>query len=624
MELSEKAQKIFNLKYSRPNESWEQASWRVANYIASAEKSYGKSEKEILEVATTYYQMISNLHFIPGGRILANAGTGIKSMMNCFVLGLEDSRSSIYQTLKDAAEIFAHGGGCGYDFSNIREEGSTITTTGGKASGPLSFMTLFDQTGEVIQQASRRGAQMGMLSVHHPDVLKFIDFKSSLNSRNTRLVNEYQTNLHMAGKTVSSLPVLEKTLLDDQLTHFNLSVILDDLFMEKVEDDLEWNLEGKDIKQTIYARDLLTKIATRAWESGDPGLFFIDRVNKDNVVPYLGKLSCTNPCGEVPLLSNEACCLGSINLHSLYDPSTEGLDIELLEFLVRNSIRFLDDVQEISELPLKQVNYMCKGLRRLGLGVFGLADLLAELELAYDSKEAKDLANYLSWLINFFAWQESIDMAKEYGTFSLYEKDSVNLEPIIRVLNNSQYNPYTFDLTDLETYGVRNVSVTSIAPTGTIAILAGLNSGIEPYFALAYKRNITEGVGNIAKDYLVEVNPILFKKLKKYGMDDETISKVKDHIMHTGEISSFEGVPDKLVKVFKTASEINWKDHVDMQANWQNWISNAVSKTINLPNESTIDDIYNAYLYAWHEGVKGLTCYRDGSKMFQILVKAKK
>lgn len=851
MELSEKANKIFKMKYaSKPDETWEEACWRVALHVAKAEKQYGKSEEEVLKVAIKFYQLISNMYFLPGGRILANSGTGIKNLFNCFVLPIEDSRKSIYGALANAAEIFAHGGGVGYNFSHVREEGALINSTRGDASGPLSFMTLFDQTGEVIQQASRRGAQIGLLNDSHPDIKKFIGFKSTTNSRNTRLMEDYDRNLKRINEKLKETKyhkVLRKTLLDDQLTHFNISVGVSNKFMNAALENKEWELISPstgEVKNSINAKDLLYDIANLAWESGDPGVFFLDRANEDNVVPYVGNIEATNPCvtgdtkiltvyegavsfkeladrkedvlvfawspetklpvvrimneprltrekahilevefdsglkvrctddhnfysfrgykvkakdlkrgqairafsasippdghlrahgfvhnkakhqyvarmvwecfhgkiegdqilhhidfdklnnklenlelltnsshnslhypmrkdggftrwknhkvvsvtdagyedvyngtvddvhtyviadpspvhgvmsgiisancGEVPLLNGESCNLASINLKKFFNDGA--IDFDALEYTVRTVVRFLDNVHDISETPIDSINEMNKGLRRLGVGIMGFSDLLAELELAYDSDEARNLANYLSWFISFMAWQESIDLAREKGPFSYYDKDKVNLHIVEKTLN-SRYNPYKFNMDEIRETGLRNVSVTSIAPTGTIALIAGVNSGIEPFFSLAYKRNITEGIGNIAKDFVIEINPVLFEKLKGYNYSEDTIENIKNYIVEHGDLKDCPEIPVRMKLAFTTAPQVLWSDHILMQASWQEFVSNAVSKTINCPNETTKEDIYDMYLFMWQSGLKGGTVYRDGSKSFQILEK---
>jgi len=557
-ELSPTAEKIFKLKYSLGGkEDWEGAAARVALYVAQAEP-----EEERLFYISEFCRMIYEKSFLPGGRILANAGSGIKNLMNCFVLPVDDSREGIYGTLKDAAEVFAWGGGVGYNFSRIRPEGSFVKTTKGKASGPLSFMSLYDQTGEVISQASRRGAQMGILNVEHPDIVKFINFKNKLNSRNARLLEEYKRNLDRKGLDIDGEPyfnILAKTLADDQLTHFNVSVGLSDAFMGQLDSDSLWD-------KTHTPAQIMRIIATNAWLSGDPGIFFIDKANDDSMVPYLGRIEATNPCGEVPLLPYEACCLGSINLPNFNEGDI--FDWNYLAQVVHLAVRFLDDVQELNETPVEKINAATRATRRLGLGVMGLADLLAERKLSYDSDEAREFCDTLAWFIGKEAWLESMNLAEEKGAFPAFNPYEVNWKLI--------------DKFNLERRPVRNVSITSIAPTGTIALIADVNSGIEPYFAHNYSRNLTEGVGNTATETIKQ-------------------SSISDTV--------------------KTAHEINWQDHIKMQETWQRWTDNAVSKTINMHNDASIDDIINAYNLAWKSGLKGITIYRDGSKLFQILNK---
>jgi len=612
--LTEKAEKIFKLKYAQPGEDWAKACWRVASHIASVEPDKEKYEK-------IFFEMIYNLAFLPGGRVLANAGTGIKNLLNCFVLPVEDSRVSIYDTLKNAAEVFAHGGGVGYNFSNVREEGATIYSTGGKASGPISFMSLFDQTGEVIQQASRRGAQLGCLDVDHPDILKFINFKSTPNHKNARLLEEYKRNLEMNGldkKGTKYFKVLEKTLQDDQLSHFNISVMVTDDFMTRAIENTDYDLISRydgSVVKTLKSKDVLELMAKMTWESGDPGILFYDRTNLDNMVPYLGDLRSTNPCGEVPLLPYEPCCLGSINLHSVYVEEGNRVDFEKLEFLVRNAVRFLDDVQEVTELPIPEINKWSKGLRRLGLGVMGWADLLAELGLPYDSEDAKNFGKFISWFISFFGWLESINLAEERGTFPFYDADKVDLYVVEKSLN-SEFNPHKFNMDDVRKHGVRNVAITSIAPTGTIALLAGVNSGIEPFFALAYKRNLTNGIGNTATDFVIEVNPILKKKLIKYEIPEE---EILNDVYNSGSLLELEKIPEKLKAQLRTSHEISPENHVDMQAAWQTYVDNSISKTVNMPEESTVKDIEDIFIYMWNNNLKGGTVYRNNSKTFQIL-----
>ena len=618
MKLNKTAQKIFDLKYSLGGkETWEQGCYRVADYISNAEEN----KEEYLQ---RFFNIIYNKNFIPGGRILANSGTSIKNLMNCLVLDIEDSRNGIYKTLGEAAELFASGYGIGYNFSKIREKGSTVQGTGGSASGPLSFMSMFDQTGEVISQASRRGAQIGFLDIDHPDIEKYITFKSSLMDRNARILEEYVRNLSRNGLNSEGrkyFKVLEKTLQDDQLTHFNISVMLTDEFMEACKNDLDWNLTSRvdnSIVKTVKAKDLLMLISNMAWESGDPGIAFLDRINLDNMTPYLGKLNSSNPCSELFLFPGEGCCLGSLNLHSFYDEELNKVDWEYLENVVRLAVRFLDDVQTVSISPIEYINNQSKGLRRLGLGVMGWADLLAELEIPYYSPDALDLAEYTSWFISFFAWLESIELAKEKGTFPFYDSEKVNLEVVEKSLHSRfQLNP--FNLKELKEEGVRNVAITSLAPTGSIALIAGVNSCIEPFFALAYRRNITEGVGNIAKDYIIEINPILEKKLRKYNYSEDDIEEIKNYVLKSGTLKGFPKNLESIENVFSISGEIPPEGHLLMQRSWQIYTDNSISKTINLPNNATPEDIYNSFLLAWGGGIKSMTVYRDNSKSFQIL-----
>ena len=784
MELNEKAKKVFALKYStRKTKSWKETCRNIADFIAEGERPYRKTNKQIKEIANIFYDMLVELDILPGGRIIANAGTGIKNLANCFVLGIEDSRQSIYQTLKDAAEIFAMGGGVGYDFSKIREEGADIKSTGGKASGALSFMSLFDQTGEVIQQASRRGAQLGTMNISSPDIENFINFKSVLNSRNSRLMQEYDRNLHLVDGRLNGTryeQILEKTLLDDQLTHFNISVLLTDKFMQRVESNGNWDLISPlsgNIVKTVKAKDLLYQMAKQAHSSGDPGQLFFDRINQDNMVSYMGDITASNPCvsgdtsiltidgirtfkelsennedvlvytwnkakkmpdiqwmrnprltkenssiveiifenkmsikctnnhnfflldgrkiiakklkkgqslnsinlftgekiyenkqckieniiylekrenvyngtvdndhnyiivnerkydnhvyhgiisancGEVPLLEGESCILASINLYKMFDKKSKQIDYEKLKNTTKIITRFLEDVTEITEAPLEYINKMSKGLRRLGVGVLGFADLLIELNIPYESNEAIELSRYLSWFINFHAWETSFELAKERGHFKFYNKNKVNLHVVIKTLYDSPFGKSSIPIKKLYKIGLRNVSVTSIAPTGSIAIIGGVNGGIEPFFALAYKRNITEGVGNIATDSIFETNPALERKLKDFNYTDNQIEEILNYVISKGSLIGCKLVSKELQELFKTANDINWKSHIDIQSAWQEYVSNAISKTSNIPENSTIDDIFDIYMYIWKKRLKGGTIYRNNSKSFQILEK---
>jgi ribonucleoside-diphosphate reductase alpha chain len=324
------------------------------------------------------------------------------------------------------------------------------------------------------------------------------------------------------------------------------------------------------------------------------------------------------------LLLNESCILASINLHEIFNKKTKDIDWDLLKDISKTVTRFLEDVTEITEAPLPQINHMTKNLRRLGGGVLGWADLLVEMNIPYESSEAVELAEKLSWFINFHSWETSYEMGLERGPFGFYDAEKVDLHVVEKVLYNDKYGHSAISPEDLRKNGVRNVAVSSLAPTGSIAIIGGVNSGIEPFFALAYKRNITEGVGNIAKDSIYETNPALERKLKEFGCDKEQIFEILEFASNHGTLTGCPLVSEELQSIFKTANEIHWKNHVDIQAAWQEYTSNAISKTINIPEEATVQDIYDVYFYMWKSGLKGGTVYRNNSKSFQILEKPAK
>jgi ribonucleoside-diphosphate reductase alpha chain len=934
--LSSKAEKIFKSKYAQtlPNgekESWRDCVWRVSYYVASAEKEYGKGEQDVLLLAKDFYRLIINRLFVPGGRVLSNAGTDISNMFNCFVIPVEDSRQEIYRALGKSGEIFAHGGGVGYNFSKIREKGAPVKTTGGKASGPLTFMELFDATGEVISQASRRGAQMGILNCDHPDIEDFIDFKASPNAKNQRYINEFADN---KSSDYDSVMAIRAILIDNQLSHFNISVGILDSFMEAVTQDKDWELKSRvtgETTRTIKARDLMRKIAESAWRSGDPGVIFLDRLEEGNMVPFLGRLEATNPCftsdmkllttegyktffdlatttekiilinsdgeesvgkvwyngekevvelrlsngnkirstpdhiyktvdgssvearnlkgkqlhpyinkpkvddiyaiygfaqgdgnltrlnsylhrgmelnlnkkdyevmalldaygykytkysdriayvqrlkdelislkfsaetlpkrvfpetydewasyekagflrgcfsangsvnnrgritykntcwefiaklqktllkdfgidsyittnkshpvefsngtytikesydlninrydekikffnkinfiqsyktellvkylfemspyitsirelgeldvydfnepktnwgvvegfvvhncSEVTLLSNEPCCLGSINLAEMIEDGW--ISQKKLNYVTTMAVRFLDNIHTLNKTPVEEVNEAAKKTRRLGLGVMGWADLLVKVGISYDSEKALELAEEIMKSINAMAWGTSEFLAEERGPFPAFDKEKCKNIP-----------SYPFN----ELAPVRNVAVTSIAPTGTIALLADVNSGIEPFFALSYTRYITEGIGNVVKDTIVELNPLVEDYIKGNNtaeLTDEELESFISDFKSTGKLP--ESSSDALRKIFATANEIPWKAHIDMQAAFQKYTDNAISKTINMPNSATVEDVMNAYIYAWEKGLKSVALYRDNSKSFQILNK---
>jgi len=606
--LTEKAQKIFESKYARDigdrKETWAEATWRVAYYVAQAELEHGGSNEDVLKWAVEFSRIMLNNYFIPGGRILANAGTDIKNMFNCFVLPIEDSREGIYEALGVSAEIFNQGGGVGYNFSSVRERGAEISGTGGSASGPLSFMDLFDHTGEVISQASRRGAQAGILNVDHPDIEAFIDFKATPNKKNARYISEVERQMLDFGfneaDTEQAVFLVKDVLTDNQLTHFNISVGISDAFMDAVVTDSDWQLVGRvdgKVKKTLKARDLMKQIAESAWRSGDPGVIFLDRTEEGNMVPYLGKLEATNPCFEIAALPYEPCCLGSLNLAAMVFDGE--LSEELLSYVTTIAVRFLDNVHTMNEIPVKKVDMAGKSTRRLGLGVMGWADTLIKTRLPYDSEEALEFAELIMKTISAVAWGTSEHLAEERGVFPAFND---------KVINTISYH-YR------ELPPMRNVAVTAIAPTGTIALLAGVNSSIEPFFALSYKRNITDGIGSKVVDTHYEFNPYL----EEYFGNNEEIKKL---VGETGLLpNQHPDITEEDAAIFKTAGEIHWMNHIKMQAAFQKYTDNAISKTINMPEDSTIEDVMKAYIYAWESKLKSVAIYRDNSKVFQILNK---
>lgn len=447
---------------------------------------------------------------------------------------------------------------------------------------------------------------MGILDCDHPDIQAFIDYKATPNAKNERLYYELKSKLQ--DKEIARQ--VADILIDNQLTHFNISVGLTDDFMEAVIEDKDWNLisrvDGTTVK-TIKAKDLMRQIAESAWRSGDPGVIFLDKHEAANMTPYLGKIRATNPCAEIGLLPYEPCCLGSINLAEMIEDGQ--ISEKKLAWTVTMAIRFLDDVHTINKTPVEKVNEAARQTRRLGLGVLGWADTLVKLGIPYDSAEALELAEEVMKSIDAVAWGTSQYLAEERGPFEAYNKD--NIVPISPNINNE--------------LPLRNVAVTAIAPTGSISLLCDVNSGIEPFFALTYTRYITEGVGNVIKDKIVEVNPYVEKYFRWQAsadireFDDVEVDEILECLKVTGSFPTW--VPENHLDIFRTAGEISWKAHIDMQAAFQKWTSNAVSKTINMPNSATVEDIENAYIYAWQAGLKSVALYRDGSKSFQILNK---
>lgn len=544
--------------------------WRVSWEIASAEAHWGKKKDEVVDIAKKFYKLLSSHEFLPNSPTLMNAGTGnMLQYSACFVLPVEDSLVGIFDALKYQALIHQTGGGTGFSFSRLRPSGSIVGSSKGTASGPVSFMRIFDAaTNEIKQGGKRRGANMGILRVDHPDIMEFIHCKE-----------------------------------EGGITNFNISVAITDAFMEAYKDDTEYDLihpKTKEVVGSLRARDVFDEIAEGAWKTGDPGLVFIDRRNRgsSNPVPLLGPIEATNPCGEQELYPYDACNLGSIFLNYFVKevkgkgglPAGRQVDWKKLKEVARLSARFLDDVIEVNPFPLEQIRRTVLGIRRIGLGVGGWADMLIDLDIPYDSEEALKLGTKIMKTIQDEAIAESERLAVERGPFPMWS---------VSIYKNKKPR--------------RNSTVTTIAPTGTISIIAGSSSGIEPLFAVAYQHIVKDKHLDRTLDF---INPKFEERAKNIGIwTDELKNKVVEH----GVVRNIDDLPENLKGLFGTAHEINYEWHIKHQAVFQKYTENAVSKTINLPNEAKVEDIKDAYLLAWETGCKGITVFRDGCKDAQVL-----
>jgi len=569
---TEQAVKVLEERYLKKDnngktiETPEEMCWRVSWEVASAEARWGKTKKEILETAKDYYNLLVKHEFLPNSPTLMNAGTGNNLQYSaCFVIPVEDSIEGIFDALKYQALIHKTGGGTGFSFSRLRPHGSMVKTSSGTASGPVSFMRIFDAaTNEVKQGGKRRGANMGILRVDHPDILEFIHCKE-----------------------------------EGGITNFNISVGITDKFIEAYKEGKDYELinpKTKEVSGKLSAKLVFDEIVKSAWKTGDPGVIFIDRMNEgtSNPVPLLGPIESTNPCGEVPLYPFDSCNLGSIFLNYFVrkDPELDSVSIdwEKLGEVTKKAIRFLDGVIEVNPYTLPQIRQITLAIRRIGLGVGGWADLLIELGIPYDSDEALSLAEKLMSFVNEKAKEESIKLAKERGSFPLWQES---------IYKND--------------FPRRNSTVTTIAPTGTISIIAGASSGIEPLFAIAYEHIVRD---RHLDRKLTFVNPKFEEVLKEKGVWSD---EIKNKVAKEGVVRAIAEVPEDIRKIFGTAHEIDPIWHIKMQAAFQKYTENAVSKTINLKHGSKEEDIKNAYLSAWDIGCKGMTIFRDGSKSAQVL-----
>jgi len=531
---------------------------RIAHNIAKAEVNYGADEKAVNQVEEQFYGLLSRLEFLPNTPTIMNAGTEIQQLSACFVLPVEDSMEGIYKTLKDAALIHKSGGGTGFSFSRLRPKSDLVKSTSGVASGPISFMKVFDASTEVIKQGGkRRGANMGVMRVDHPDILEFIECKSDMQS----------------------------------LMNFNISVAATDVFMQAVVDDKNYdfiNPRNKEPIKKMRARDIFTLIVRNAWKNGDPGLIFIDEINKKHPAKNLGEIESTNPCGEQPLLPYESCNLGSINLNKFIKVDKSDVDYERLRECVKLCTRFLDNVIDMNRYPIPELDEMARKTRKIGLGIMGFADMLYELGIQYNSKDGVHMAKKVMKFIQDTAYKTSSALAKARGTYPAWEGS------------------------DHEKAGkkMRNTCCTTIAPTGTIGMLAEASGGCEPTFAISYIKNVMDGTE------LIYTNRIFERVAKERGFFSTELMR---QIARTGSIQNIDEIPEDVKKTFVTAQDMSPEWHVKMQAAFQKHVDSSISKTVNFPNSANFSDVENAYILAWKNGCKGITIYRDGSRDNQVL-----
>ncbi len=590
--LSENAVKVLEKRYLKRDkdgnciEKPEDMFRRVADTIAAGDLKFGKSESDVKKLSDRFYKAITSRYFMPNSPTLMNAGRELGQLAACFVLPVEDSLEGIFETVKNTALIHKSGGGTGFSFARLRPKNSVVKSTMGVSSGPVSFMEVFNAATEAVKQGgTRRGANMGILRVDHPDIIDFINCKSDNN----------------------------------KLNNFNISVAITDKFMEAYLNGTDYDLinpQTKEVVGRMNAKEVFDLIVDGAWRNGEPGIVFIDKMNADNPTPLVGAIESTNPCGEVPLLPYEACNLGSINLGLMMKKSSNGweVDWDLLAETTRTAMRFLDNVIAVNNYPLPQISEMVQNNRKIGLGVMGWADMLMKMGISYNSEEGTKLAGQVMEFIDYISKKESIEMAKERGSFnnfkgSIYDSDNYLFNKYkgksAGKISDEQWAEID---ADIKKYGLRNATTTCIAPTGTISMIASASGGVEPLFGLVFSRLIMDGTE------MLEVNPIFKDYMVSHGLySEEMMSKIAKE----GTIAHIDGVSQNVKDIFATAHDVTPYWHVKMQAAFQLHTDNAVSKTVNFVESATREDIKEAYILAYKNNLKGITVYRNNSRQFQ-------